>query len=291
MKTFKSYHPLTGAVYFLYCIIFTVIYRHPIAVVTAFLCAFLLALTTSGKRAVRFNLRFILPVFLLTAAINPLINHEGATILTYFKNGNPLTLESVSYGVYAGVMLAAVMNIFLSINEIMTDDKISYLLGNTAPYLALIFSLTLRFIPRFTEYIKEASAAQKMLADEGEKGFAKSFKASAAAVSSAVTRSIEHSAQTAVSMKSRGFATGKRTYFSLYRFTSRDIFALSYIAACVLYISLMTANGALDFYYFPVTARLEFDFKTVSALAVSFALLVFPGFIDVKEEIKWKLSH
>ena len=197
MKTFRSYHPLTGAVYFLYFVVFTVIYRHPIAVASALLCAFLLAAVNAGKRAVSFNLRFILPVFLLTAILNPMINHEGATILYYLKNGNPITLESVIYGLYAGAMISSVMNIFLSINEIMTDDKISYLLGNAAPYLALVFSLTLRFVPQFTGYIREAANAQKMIENGSKKDFVSRIKMSSAAVSSAVTRSIEHSAQTA----------------------------------------------------------------------------------------------
>lgn len=291
MKTFRSYHPLTGAVYFLYFVVFAVIYRHPIAVASALLCAFLLAAVNAGKRAVSFNLRFILPVFLLTAILNPMINHEGATILYYLKNGNPITLESVIYGLYAGAMISSVMNIFLSINEIMTDDKISYLLGNAAPYLALVFSLTLRFVPQFTGYIREAANAQKMIENGSKKDFVSRIKILSAAVSSAVTRSIEHSAQTALSMKSRGFATGKRTYFSLYRFTSGDIFALIFISVCILYISAMSAWGALSFNYFPTASKLEFDFKTASSLAVSFALFIFPCFVDVKEEIKWKLSH
>ena len=122
MKSFKSCHPLAGAVYYLYFIIFTVVYRHPAAVGIALVSAFSFAVITTGKRAVIFNLRFVLPVFLVTAVLNPLINHEGATVLVYFKNGNPLTLESVIYGLYSGTMLAAVMNIFLSLNEIMTDD-------------------------------------------------------------------------------------------------------------------------------------------------------------------------
>ena len=64
MKSFKSCHPLAGAVYYLYFIIFTVVYRHPAAVGIALVSAFSFAVITTGKRAVIFNLRFVLPVFL-----------------------------------------------------------------------------------------------------------------------------------------------------------------------------------------------------------------------------------
>ena len=33
---------------------------------------------------------------LLAAGVNVLFQHEGATILTYFSSGNPLTLESIA---------------------------------------------------------------------------------------------------------------------------------------------------------------------------------------------------
>ena len=38
------------------------------------------------------------------ALVNPLFNHEGLAVLTYYNN-NPITLESILYGVAkAGVM-------------------------------------------------------------------------------------------------------------------------------------------------------------------------------------------
>ena len=41
----------------------------------------------------------MLPACLLMMVINPLFSHEGATMLFYLKDGNPVTLESILYGV------------------------------------------------------------------------------------------------------------------------------------------------------------------------------------------------
>ena len=38
---------------------------------------------------------------------NPAFDHEGATLLAYLPSGNPLTLESIAYGVAAAVMHGA----------------------------------------------------------------------------------------------------------------------------------------------------------------------------------------
>ena len=71
----------------------------------------------------------MLPLLLLTALINPAFNHEGQTILTYLSNGNPITLESIVYGVAAAAMLVAVICWFSCYNSVMTSDKFVYLFG------------------------------------------------------------------------------------------------------------------------------------------------------------------
>ena len=85
----------------------------------------------------------------LAALVNPAFNHEGATILTYLPSGNPLTMESMFYGVAAAVMLASVVLWFSSYNEVMTSDKFVYLFGRIIPALSLVLSMALRFIPKF----------------------------------------------------------------------------------------------------------------------------------------------
>jgi energy-coupling factor transport system permease protein len=46
---------------------------------------------------------------------------------------NPLTLESIFYGLAAAVMLAAVVLWFGCYNEVMTSDKFIYLFGRVIP--------------------------------------------------------------------------------------------------------------------------------------------------------------
>ena len=40
---------------------------------------------------------------LLAAVVNPAFVHQGVTILTYLPSGNPLTLESILYGLAAAL--------------------------------------------------------------------------------------------------------------------------------------------------------------------------------------------
>lgn len=83
----------------------------------------------------------MLPSCLLMAIINPLFSHAGATMLFYMKDGNPVTLESILYGIGAGVMLAGVVSWFSVFNVVMTSDKFMYLFGKAIPAASLLLSM------------------------------------------------------------------------------------------------------------------------------------------------------
>ena len=88
---------------------------------------------------------------IMIIVINPLFNHEGMTILGYFKTGNPLTLESIIYGIFMALLMMNVILWFAIYNVIMTSDKFIYIFGRIIPHLSLIISMSLRYVPRFKE--------------------------------------------------------------------------------------------------------------------------------------------
>ncbi len=133
MNEFKNYHPLVNFIYFAAVILFSMFLMNPIMLVISLVCAVSYAVVLNGARAVRFSLLYLLPMMIIAAAMNPLFNHAGVTVIAYFPNGNPLTLESVVYGIAAAVMIAAVICYFSAYNKIMTSDKFIYLFGRAVP--------------------------------------------------------------------------------------------------------------------------------------------------------------
>ena len=85
------------------------------------------------------------------------------TVITYLGTGNPLTLESILYGLAAAAMLVTVIGWFSCYNAVMTSDKFIYLFGRIIPSLSLLFSMVLRFVPRFKAQLKTVSAAQRCI--------------------------------------------------------------------------------------------------------------------------------
>ena len=286
---FAGYHPMVNFLYFALILSFSMVFMHPVCLLISFLTALVYSITLKGKKAVKFSLVYLLPALLITAVVNPAFNHEGATILTYLKSGNPLTLESIAYGIAAATMLAAVICWFSCFNEIMTTDKLVYLFGRIIPSLSLILSMGLRFVPRFKAQIKNISNGQKGIGrDISNGGLVHRIKHGIKILSIMVTWALENAIETADSMKSRGYGFSGRTAFSLFRFDQRDKKALMVIVLMGIYIVIGAMSGGLSFRYFPTMKGTFLEFYTGSILLTYLMLCLVPIWIDQEEEKRWR---
>lgn len=287
--TFSSYHPAINFLYFGLVLLFTMFFMHPACLVISLASSLVYAVYLNGSRAVRFSLFCLLPMMLMAALINPAFNHEGATILTYLPSGNPLTLESILYGLSAAMMLAAVITWFSCYTAVMTSDKFVYLFGRVIPALSLVLSMTLRFVPKFKAQLHVVSEAQRCVGRDVSTGsLFQRLKNAVAILSIMVTWALENAIETADSMKSRGYGLPGRTAFSIYRFDDRDKATLAWLLFCGIYIISGWLSGGLYWRYFPTvkyTAPAPFP---VSFLLAYLALCLTPVILNGMEDRKWK---
>lgn len=290
--TFSGYHPAINMLYFVLVIGFAMWLNHPVCLGLSLLCALTYSISLKGKKAVRFNLLYMLPLLIMTALINPAFSHQGVTILSYLPSGNPLTLESILYGVYAAFLLITVIAWFSCFNTIMTSDKFVYLFGRIIPALSLILSMSLRFVPRFTAQIKVISNAQKCVGrDISNGGLLKRAKHGIRILSILITWALENAIDTADSMKSRGYGLPGRTAFSIYNFDKRDKKALLFLLLCGGGIIMGAALGKLKFVYMPILSGASFDAWQAALFLLYMALCAMPMTINIKEDMKWKNTH
>ena len=291
MKTrnaFDSYHPIVNFVYFTLIIVFSMFFMHPVCLVISFCFAFCYSVKLKGKKALKFNILYMLPMIIAAALINPAFNHEGATVITYLKTGNPLTLESILYGLAAALMLASVICWFSCYNEVMTTDKFIYLFGKAIPSMSLILSMVLRFVPRFREQIKIISNAQKCIGRDINNGSILSrAKNGLTILSIMITWALENAIETADSMKSRGFGLPGRTAFSIFKLDKRDKIVFAILLSAGIYIIAGSLFGGVYFRYFPYIKGTEYSFFSVSVFFTYFALCALPVIIEILEDLRW----
>ncbi|MEA4893702.1 MAG: energy-coupling factor transporter transmembrane component T [Oscillospiraceae bacterium] len=288
---FSGYHPVVNFIWFVAVIAFSMLSMHPVTQLTALACAAFYSARLTGGKAVRGSLKYLLPLMLLTAALNPIFNHEGATILVWLPSGNPLTLEAILYGLAAAVMLATVVEWFVCFNRVICSDKFVYLFGRVLPVLGLLLSMTLRFVPFLSARIKAAAEAQKALGRDVSSGsLLKRMRLGLKILSAAVTWSLESAIETADSMKSRGYGLPGRTFFSVFLFERRDAYALCFTLFCSVYIFTAAVTGGIDWRYYPAVTGVLGKPYTISTFLVWLALCAMPLYLEAKEEWKWKSS-
>ena len=146
---FGSCHPAVNFLYFVLVIAFSMCLTHPVCLLLSVCGAMIYHAVLLGPRSLRKSAVWMVPMAVLAAVINPAFTHQGVTILAYLPSGNPLTLESMLYGLASAALLSATLLWFTSYNTVMTSDKFIYLFGRVIPALSLVLSMTMRFVPRF----------------------------------------------------------------------------------------------------------------------------------------------
>lgn len=286
---FSRFHPLVNFIYFAFVFLFSMTLTHPASQIISLVCAVFCGISVCGFKGAVFCLKYSLPLMLITAVINPAFSHAGMTILAYLPTGNPLTLESILYGISSGTMLASVLIWFMCFNSVITSDKFIYLFGKIIPSLSLMLSMTLRFIPKFKAQFEVVSEAQKCLGRDISQGsILRRMKNAVKILSIVVTWSLENAIETADSMKSRGYGLKGRTAFSIYRIDEHDRNMIVWIIFCGIYVLCGSMAGAFQWQYFPRIYGVDSSCFIISFHAVYFMLCITPVIINRKENHRWK---
>lgn len=286
--TFSGYHPIINFTYFCAVILCSMLFLHPIILGISIIAAFSYSIFLNGRRAVLFNVFFLLPMMIIVSLINPLFNHRGMTILWYIRD-NPITMESILYGAATGLMLGAVILWFSCYNAVMTSDKFIYLFGRAIPALSLIFSMVLRFIPKFKAQIKIISTAQKCVGRDISNGnYIERAKHGIKILSIMITWALENAIDTADSMRSRGYGLKGRTNFAIFRFDKRDKGILIVMIAFIGLILAGALMGFNDIQYFPSVKIREITWVGYLVYSAYLLLCFIPLILNLKEDKKWR---
>ena len=284
-ETFSSFHPAVNLAFFAVVLVMTMLIMQPVYLTISLLCGCAYLLYLRGGRGGLQQMGYLLPILLLMAVMNPLFNHEGVTILAYLPNDNPITMEAIAYGVAAAAMMGASLVWFHCCNAVFTSDKIIYLFGRIIPSLSLLISMTLRFVPRFKNYLLGVLRIQKAM--HKSENTREKLGQALAAFSSTVSWAMEQSIVSADSMKSRGYGTAGRTAYSIYTFEKRDALALLVLALLTLGALIPWAAGKLRWDFYPsLTGSLLGPVQMAAYVCYGGACLL-PLMIDVMEDQKW----
>ena len=285
MRSFSDYNPISVFVFYA-CVIVPVMFCvNPVLMCISLAGALSFLFAKQGQKAAKKLIYLVFP--LIGAVINPLFVHKGTTNL-FILNNNPITLESVIYGLVMGLMISATILWFSSFNSIMTSDKLLYIFGTASPKIALILSMALRYIPLYGKQVKKVRQAQQVMGLYKEDNAIDKIRAGARIFSVMVSWALENGVITADSMTARGYGVTKRTRFSIFRWFRQDcmLLAASLVLTAVLVASM--AISGLDYIWYPkIEAPAGGAFS--AAAYICYAVLAFtPSYLQIREETRWR---
>ncbi len=183
-------------------------------------------------------------------------------------------------------LLVAVTNPLFSHNGV---TPLFFLNGNPVTLEALLYgSMALRFVPQFRRQMRRVRCAQKTMGLYAARGYTDKVRSAGRVFLAMIAWSLENAMETAASMKARGYGRGRRTNFSLFRFTARDGALLAVCAALMGVVAVGMAAGVTAFDFYPRVSTPEL---TPAALAVYIAfgaLSLLPFTLEVREAIVWR---
>ncbi len=279
---FSGCHPAVNFLFFVGAIGFGATIQHPAYCAAGCAGAALYYLMLTGRRGLKL-VSGAFGMFLLIALLNPLINKSGKHILFHYF-GRPYTLEALCYGMALGAIMAIMLLWFGCYSQVLTSDKFTALFGRLIPALSLLLVMVLRLIPAFTRKAKQILTARRAIGRGATGGRLTDRARDGATVLSALTDwALEGSIITADSMRARGYGTGRRTNFRLYRMTVQDWTLLGLILG--LEIAVLAAGGTQAAF----TPRLK-----ITPLGWGFPIycifLLLPAALHIKEAIAWRIS-
>lgn len=280
---FSRCHPVVNFLFFMGAIGFGVVLMHPAYLAAAVFCSAVYYLLLKGKK----GLPLLGVSLFLCAAIsllNPFFNTRGSYVLQYFF-GRPYTLEALCYGLALGSITVIMLMWFGAYSQVLTSDKFTALFGNLIPALSLLLVMVLRMIPAFTRKAKQLVGVRRSIGKGGsEKDSLKNKARDGVVILSALTDwALEGSIVTSDSMRARGYGSGRRTQFRIYRMSTRDWVLLTVMLFLMTMVVLGGGSGA------SYTPHMVID-QVTWAFPVYCLFLLIPIALHIGEDIAWRVS-
>lgn len=268
---FTRMHPVALLLYLMGVMLVTMLTLNPVLLAVSFVIAAIIGSLLCGKRIWKTALWLFVPVLFFSAGILPLFSHNGVTPLFYI-NSQAVTLESVWYGSVMSVMLVTVFLWFQIGSRLLDGEKLLFLFGKVLPSLGLLVSMVFRMLPLLRNRFREIREARRGLGfHEPQAGFVKRCRYLGKECSILISWSLENSIETSLSMESRGYGTGRRTSFHLFRVHREDIIFALLFFFLISVTAVSVGMGSFQAFYFPAFHMAKMQVHTISGI-VAFAI-------------------
>ncbi len=242
-------HPIVEFIKFIIMIFICCTTENPVVIVVFFVTSLII----SG-----FKLWFsTLWMFFIVFTIDIFTISEGVTHLGY-RNFHLITMEGIVYGFFMALRLVALINVSWTMSKDIKSDKLVIITSYLAPPIALLISMTIRAMCRYTDKYKEIFFFHKSMEKDD---WLHRVYCAVISLSILLDWALENGIETGMSMENRKYGTGPRTSYRNVRISKNDILEI----AVIILIFIIYVISQPRVYLLP---EIEINISVVNTLMV-----------------------
>ena len=286
MRGFEDYNPVTVTFYYMAIVCISMFTMNPVLHILSFMGGILHFSFSKAEHKASTHI-FFLVIGIILSFVRPMFSHNGATVL-FVVNDNPITKEAFIFGINSAVMVVGVLYVFRVFSGIMTSDRLLYLFGGLSPKMALVLSMGLRYMPMLRRQRRITADAQKALGINKDDNAIDRIKGSMNVFSATLSWGLENGIIVADSMAARGYGEGKRSRFTLFRFSKNDYFIIALTLILTVMVVVPLGKGSFDTTFYPEYIMNRIDYLALMGYAAYGILLTIPLIFKIVGNLRWK---
>ncbi len=265
--------------------------QNPIWVLSSFSFASLYYIEIYNIKKYLKHLLFFVPLLLFIIFMNSFFNGLGLTVLFTVGKGNPITLESILYGLFNGLLLCSIYLWFASYHRLLSNDEWIGIMGYRFPTIGLAISMIMKYVPDTISQGEQILYQQKAMLGDEKLNTKQKMNFAARLLTVLLSWSMENSLDTADSMAAKGYPSEKRRNYNKDYLTSRDKLTFLLLSGFFILQLILTLLGNSKFIYYPFLKWQGRDrglIENMITICSLFFIYAFPLFLNLYYFLQWK---
>lgn len=276
MYTKANFHVVSAITLNVILMVASFLTDNPLIIISILLYTILCGWAYNRLRSMTRGLIYLLPILLITAAINIIFVNAGSHVLfkIFYKS---FTLEAFIYAIILCLKLVTVVWIFKALELMVDSDRALCFFSSKIPKVTLTMVIALKLIPNMKQRMATLRDIYAIRGIEYENGtIREKIKHTLPMLSVLLDSSLEGAFDIGEATYVRGFLSGKRTNYSKDNFDKKDVGLFSLALIILIVFSYGLISGALKF---DVYSNLGFYFINNTSIIVTLLVGVITLFI------------